>query len=89
MSDTTARDLASLTPDQLRQLVETQARTNAELEQRIATMQVGWRIVSGLLEHGCGGCARVPESALRESSGEVTWHRVSGGYVLSTRVPTA
>ena len=44
MSDTTASDLSTLTPDQLRQLAETQARRIVELEQREQHLHHGFRI---------------------------------------------
>ena len=87
MSDTTASDLSTLTADQLRQLAETQARRIVELEQRATTVQFGLRLVSALLEHGCNGAARIESDAVKHCSGEVSWHRVSGGYVLATGVP--
>jgi hypothetical protein len=87
MTDTTTADLATLTPDQLRQLAETQARRIVELEQHEQLMQTGWRIVSALLEHGCAGSSRISEAAVKESSGKVVWVRIPGGYVLATGVP--
>lgn len=87
LTDTTAADLLSLTPDQLRQLAETQAQRIIELEERLGVLRFGFRLVSALLEHGCSGSMRVSNSAVKQSSGEVSWHRVTGGYVLATGVP--